>query len=122
MSADLDVCLLFFIFPPFIPALYMCDRQADLIDISKATDIHGTKFDQTIAAAPGGVLNKSIVPATYVPFVNYLNSTQLARFGLHNSAYTPPLHFSCAWVLLAYIHLYFNPSMRRGQMTPRIAR
>ncbi|KAF8604345.1 hypothetical protein BDV93DRAFT_492130 [Ceratobasidium sp. AG-I] len=76
-------------------------KQADLIDISKATDIHGTKFDQTTAAAPKGVLDKSIVPATYVPFVNYLNSTQLARFGLHNDDPTDRTLIDAKWESLA---------------------
>lgn len=62
-------------------------RQADLFDISNATDIHGTKFDRTTPVAPGGVLDSTVVPATYVKFVNYLNSTQLARFGLHNGTH-----------------------------------
>ena len=63
------------------------DRQADLVDISAATDIHGTPFDEPAnPIAVSGVLNPSITPATYVPFVNYLNTTQLAKFGLHNGA------------------------------------
>lgn len=60
-------------------------RQADLFDISSATDIHGTKFDDPAnPIAVGGVLDPSITPATYVSFVNYIDPTELARFGLHN--------------------------------------
>lgn len=60
-------------------------RQPDLFDISKATDIHGTKFDNPAnPVAVNGALDSSITPATYVPFVNYIDETQLARFGLHN--------------------------------------
>ncbi|QRV99558.1 hypothetical protein RhiJN_27577 [Ceratobasidium sp. AG-Ba] len=76
-------------------------KQADLFDISKATDIHGTKFDSTTAAAPGGKLDKNITPATYVPFVNYLNSTQLARFGLHNDEPTDRTLIDAKWESLA---------------------
>ena len=66
------------------------DRQADLVDISYATDIHNTKFDDpTNPIAVGGVLDPSITPAKYIPFVNYLNVTQLAKFGLHNGAIHP---------------------------------
>ena len=55
------------------------------MDISAVTDIHGTQFDEpTHPIATGGVLNSTIMPAKYVPFVNYLNTTQLAKFGLHN--------------------------------------
>jgi len=60
-------------------------RQADLFSIASATDIHGSKFDSPAnPIAVGGVLDSSITPANYVSFVNYLDSTQLARFGLHN--------------------------------------
>jgi hypothetical protein len=60
-------------------------KQADLFSIAGATDIHGTKFDspQNPIAAQG-VLNPSIVPAKYQSFVNYIDDTQLNRFGLHN--------------------------------------
>ncbi|KAG9126703.1 hypothetical protein FRC07_002327 [Ceratobasidium sp. 392] len=76
-------------------------KQADLFDISKATDIHGTKFDSTTAAAPKGKLDGSITPATYVPFVNYLNKTQLARFGLHNDEPTDRTLIDAKWESLA---------------------
>ena len=60
-------------------------RQADLFSIASAADIHGSKFDSPAnPIAVGGVLDSSITPAKYVSFVNYLDSTQLARFGLHN--------------------------------------
>ncbi|KAL0071104.1 hypothetical protein AAF712_001662 [Marasmius tenuissimus] len=60
-------------------------KQADLFSIAAATDIHGTEFDDpSNPVAPGGVLDSSIVPATYVSFVDYIDDKQLARFGLHN--------------------------------------
>ena len=63
------------------------DRQADLVDISAATDIHNTKFDDpNNPIVVNGTLDPSITPAQYIPFVNYLNGTQLAKFGLHNGA------------------------------------
>ncbi|KAG8691620.1 hypothetical protein FRC11_014704 [Ceratobasidium sp. 423] len=72
-------------------------KQADLFDISNATDIHGTKFDGTTAVAPKGKLDKTVIPAIYVPFVNYLNSTQLARFGLHNDEPTDRTLIDAKW-------------------------
>ncbi|CAE6427449.1 unnamed protein product [Rhizoctonia solani] len=72
-------------------------KQADLFDISNATDIHGSKFDGTTPVAPKGKLEKTVVPATYVPFVNYLNSTQLARFGLHNDEPTDRTLIDAKW-------------------------
>jgi len=65
------------------------NRQADLFSIASATDIHGSKFDNPAnPVAPGGVLDNSITPAKYVSFVNYVDSTQLARFGLHDGMYS----------------------------------
>ncbi|CAK5272723.1 unnamed protein product [Mycena citricolor] len=59
-------------------------KQADLFSIANATDIHGTRFDSpAFPVAPGGVLDPAITPVTYVGFVNYVNATDLARFGLH---------------------------------------
>ncbi|KAG6829794.1 hypothetical protein H0H92_003449 [Tricholoma furcatifolium] len=60
-------------------------KQADLFSIANATDIHGTLFDNpAYPVSPNGTLNSTIIPAEYVSFVNYIDDTQLARFGLHN--------------------------------------
>ncbi|KAL6297798.1 hypothetical protein BKA93DRAFT_745326 [Sparassis latifolia] len=60
-------------------------KQADLFDISNATDVNTPFFNGPGGAvSPGGTLNSTITPAMYVSFVDYLNATQLARFGLHN--------------------------------------
>ena len=60
-------------------------KQIDLFDVSNATDIHGTKFDEAAnPIATNGVLDSSITPAAYFAFVDMINATQLARFGLHN--------------------------------------
>ncbi|KAI0047867.1 hypothetical protein FA95DRAFT_1588967 [Auriscalpium vulgare] len=60
-------------------------KHIDLISVASATDLHGTSFDDpSNPIAKKGVLNNQIVPATYAGFVDMLNSTQLARFGLHN--------------------------------------
>ncbi|CAE6398928.1 unnamed protein product [Rhizoctonia solani] len=72
-------------------------KQADLFDISNATDIHGTKFDGTTPVAPKGKLDGSVIPATYVPFVNYLDSKQLGRFGLHNDEPTDRTLIDAKW-------------------------
>jgi hypothetical protein len=64
---------------------FYINRQADLISVASATNIHNTKFDDPAhPVAPGGVLDSSIKPATYVSFVDYLDDAQLARFGVHN--------------------------------------
>ncbi|KAI9441308.1 esterase-like activity of phytase-domain-containing protein [Lactarius indigo] len=77
-------------------------KHADLISTVGATDIHGTSFDSpSHPIATGGVLSSSIVPATYVSFVNYLDSTQLARFGLHNGDPSSQTLIDAKWESLA---------------------
>ncbi len=60
-------------------------RSIDLIDISGATNIAGTAYDNAnTPIAPLGVLNSSITPVTYQKFLDINDNTQLNRFGLHN--------------------------------------
>jgi len=77
-------------------------KQADLFSIAGATDIHGTKYDSPQnPIAVQGVLNPSIVPATYQSFVNYIDSAQLQRFGLHNSNPSDGTLIDAKWESLA---------------------
>ncbi|EMD36215.1 hypothetical protein CERSUDRAFT_74243 [Gelatoporia subvermispora B] len=77
-------------------------KQADLIDISGATDIHGTQFDFPNASiATKGKLDKSITAAEYVSFVNFIDDTQLARFGLHNGDPDDQTLIDAKWESLA---------------------
>ncbi|KAI0055433.1 hypothetical protein BV25DRAFT_174050 [Artomyces pyxidatus] len=77
-------------------------KQADLISLASATDIHGTNFDDpSHPIAKKGVLNSGIVPAEYVGFVNFVNSTQLARFGLHNGDPADQTLIDAKWESLA---------------------
>lgn len=61
-------------------------RNADVIDISKATNVAGTAADDIKGqiASKDGVLKSNIVPATYCPWLSFNNNDQLGRFGLHN--------------------------------------
>lgn len=61
-------------------------RNADVIDISKATNIKGKKYDafSGAIASSKGELNSDITPATYCPWLSYNNNDQLGRFGAHN--------------------------------------
>jgi hypothetical protein len=62
-------------------------RSIDLIDISNATNIAGTDFDNAgVSLAPKGVLNSNITPAAYQKFLDINDNTQLNRFGLRNGA------------------------------------
>ena len=66
-------------------------RSVDLIDITGATNIAGTSYDQpSTPVAPLGVLNASVTPATYQSFLNINDNSQLNRFGLHNGAPNDP--------------------------------
>ena len=51
--------------------------------------------------APGGQLLANITPATYTPFVQFVNTTQLARFGLHNGKPTDQTLIDGKWESLA---------------------
>ncbi|KAF9553142.1 hypothetical protein CPC08DRAFT_788318 [Agrocybe pediades] len=77
-------------------------KKAGLFSISKATDIHNTKYDDpTHPIAVGGILNSDIRPAEYVPFVDYLDPIQLARFGLHNGGKNDATLIASKWESLA---------------------
>jgi hypothetical protein len=60
-------------------------RSVDLIDISGATNIAGTAYDNpSNSVAPLGILNGAVKPATYQKFLDINDNAQLNRFGLHN--------------------------------------
>lgn len=78
------------------------NRAADVFDISSATNIANTDYDKaTGSIAPGGQLVHGITPATYSPFVQYINDTQLARFGLHNGKPIDQTLLNSKWESLA---------------------
>ncbi|KIY62456.1 hypothetical protein CYLTODRAFT_494631 [Cylindrobasidium torrendii FP15055 ss-10] len=63
-------------------------KQVDLFDISAATDIHGTKYDDpehSLRKGGDGDLDDGVEPAQYYSFVDMLDEDGLARFGLQNS-------------------------------------
>lgn len=61
-------------------------RNADIIDISGATNVAGTAADAVNGsiASRDGILKTEIVPATYCPWLSYNNNDQLGRFGVRN--------------------------------------
>jgi hypothetical protein len=59
-------------------------KDVDLISTKGATNIANTAFDQpSLPVAPMGVLNSTITPASYTPFISLIDPAQLAKFGLH---------------------------------------
>ena len=61
-------------------------RNADVFDISGATDIKSSENDASTGAIASskGVLDDGIVPATCCPWLSYNNNDELGRFGVHN--------------------------------------
>ncbi|CAI6340151.1 unnamed protein product [Periconia digitata] len=61
-------------------------RNADVFDISKATNIKGKKNDDFggAVASKKGKLDDDIVPAEYCEWLSFNNNDQLKRFGAHN--------------------------------------
>lgn len=61
-------------------------RNADVIDISNATNLVGTAADAIGGqiASKDGQLKSNIIPAAYCPWLSYNNNDELGKFGLHN--------------------------------------
>jgi hypothetical protein len=70
-------------------------RRVDVIDISTATNLLGRAIEGNIA--PGGVLDPSITPARYAPFIDINDNAQLARFGLVNGVVSGLDNLSEKW-------------------------
>ncbi|KAG8908978.1 hypothetical protein FRB99_000081 [Tulasnella sp. 403] len=90
-------------------------KSVDILDISRATDIHGTSYDQSTPVSPGGVLAAGVTPAEYTQFVSLIDNNQLGRFGLHNGGAFDDTLIAAKWESLAlapvfdprYPHDYF---------------
>ncbi len=79
-------------------------RSILVYDISGATNIAGTKFDEPGSPiAPGGVLDASIRPAARSEFININDSAQLAKFGLHNGPTDDNNNLYEKWEALALV-------------------
>ncbi|KAG8959321.1 hypothetical protein FRC03_008166 [Tulasnella sp. 419] len=76
-------------------------KSVDVFDLTGATDIHGTYDDATTPVSPGGLLVSGIQLATYHPFVNLLDDSQLARFSLHNGGTSDERLINAKWEGLA---------------------
>ena len=82
-------------------------RSVDLIDISQATNLAGTKFDSPAnPIAPKGVLDPSITPALYEKFLDINDNTQLNRFNLHNGDPNDANNLYEKWESLAVVPVF----------------
>ncbi|KAF1947997.1 hypothetical protein EJ02DRAFT_391503 [Clathrospora elynae] len=79
-------------------------RNADVIDISSATNVMGKAdaFDGQIASKDG-VLKGDIVPATYCPWLSFNNNAQLNRFGVRNGGVQDENLLNEKWESLALL-------------------
>jgi hypothetical protein len=83
-------------------------RNVDLIDISKATNIaNRDEFNKVGGSvAPKGMLDPTITPVKYQPFLNINDNTQLNRFGLHNGAPSDTNDLYEKWESLAVVPVH----------------
>ncbi len=81
-------------------------RNADIIDISNATNVMGIDdaSDGQIASDKGE-LNSDITPAEYCPWLSYNNNDQLNRFGVHNGGDIDQSLLNEKWESLALMPL-----------------
>ncbi|MGY5811578.1 esterase-like activity of phytase family protein [Rhizobium sp. LEGMi198b] len=78
-------------------------RSINIVDVSAATDIAGSKFDADTALAPKGVLDPSVKPAAVSQFIDINDSADLARFGLHNGAPNDRNNLSEKWEAMSLV-------------------
>ncbi|QND47152.1 esterase-like activity of phytase family protein [Rhizobium lusitanum] len=78
-------------------------RSINVVDVSGATDIAGSKFDADTPVAPKGVLDASVKPATVSQLIDINDSDNLARFGLHNGAPNDRNNLSEKWEAMSFV-------------------
>ena len=79
-------------------------RTILVYDISGATNIAGTKFDDPAnPIAPAGVLDAGIKPAARTEFININDGAQLAKFGLHNGPADDNNNLSEKWEAMTLV-------------------
>jgi hypothetical protein len=82
-------------------------RAVLLYDVSGATNIAGSSFDTAgTPVAPNGVLAAAVTPATSAVFLNLNDASQLAKFGLNNSAADNSNTLAEKWESLALAPAY----------------
>ncbi|ANB14804.1 hypothetical protein AWJ20_2415 [Sugiyamaella lignohabitans] len=80
-------------------------RNAEIFDISSATNIAGSKYDEAKnpVAKDGDSLESKVTPATGTPFVDYNDNSQLNRVGLHNGGDNDSTDLDEKWESLALV-------------------
>lgn len=86
---------------PIATATY---RKILVYDISSATNIAGSKFDEPgNPVAPAGVLDATIKPAARTEFIDLNDGAQLAKFGLHNGPTDDNNNLSEKWEAMTLV-------------------
>ena len=81
-------------------------RQADVFDISRATDIKGSKYDGAATAAIAdatGTLKPGIRPVQYCPFLDFNINSELGKFGVYNGGAQGNGLLNEKWESLAFL-------------------
>ncbi|KAH3968204.1 hypothetical protein HBH64_072400 [Parastagonospora nodorum] len=91
-------------------------RNADVIDISKATNVAG-KYDgfNGSIASKDGVLKSDITPAEYCPFLSYNVNPQLNRFGVRNGGVQDANLLNEKWESFAFLAVDDDDSAGEGE-------
>lgn len=91
-------------------------RNADVIDISKATNVVG-KYDgfNGSIASKDGVLKSEITPAEYCPFLSYNVNPQLNRFGVRNGGAQDANLLNEKWESFAFLEVDDDDSLGEGE-------
>ncbi|KAF2027417.1 hypothetical protein EK21DRAFT_71968 [Setomelanomma holmii] len=90
-------------------------RNADVIDISSATNVVG-KYDafNGSIASKDGVLKSDVNPAEYCPWLSYNNNEQLNRFGVRNGGAQGPDLLNEKWESFALFEVDDDDDERDG--------
>ena len=78
-------------------------RKIEVLDITGATNLAGSKYDGVTPVAPGGRLERDVAPAKLTPFIDINDNVQLAKFGLHNGAPNDRNNLSEKWEGMALL-------------------
>jgi|GEM_PF-2288026 len=79
-------------------------RKILIYDLSGATNIAGSKFDDPAnPIAPAGVLDSSLKPAARTEFIDINDAAQLANFGLHNGPTDDNNNLSEKWEAMTLV-------------------
>lgn len=72
-------------------------RKIEVLDVSGATNLAGTKYDGVTPVAPGGKLEADVTPARLTPFIDINDNTELKKVGMHNGAPNDRTNLSEKW-------------------------